>query len=256
MTRQELCIHDYDPDDKLPIRPKGALIDKQAAISLVDQTRSPRFRSPGRIQLLLQEQRELIGIGHGDDPHVAAFVVRLHPMTLEPVAERRILSVAELRRSHSLPMEILRLLNSAVVPHDQRCAAAGRSCYHSQSLSVGTHVAVNCRVWTYVSHVNRATKQGFNGGGAGVEAGPLHFHLRSHGFVEPAVGFSHHGLRVRNIGKRAHANGSLRPPRKRGDQPNHQPKEKSLTHSSFPRRPWGGAPPFLSLFSWPPACPW
>src|SRR5712671_227756 len=103
-------------------------------------------------------------------------------------------------------MKVFGLLNPAVVAHDQGGAAAGRTGDHTHSLAVGSDITVDGWVWAYVGHIDGTAKQCFNGGRTGVEAGPLHFDLRTHGFVEPAVGFADHRLSVRDVGKCADAN--------------------------------------------------
>src|SRR6202030_483275 len=105
---------------KLSVRPEGALVDKQPAVAFMDETCGPWLRSPSCVEVFLQEQRELIWVRHGNDLDVAALVVSFHAVTLQPVAQGDVLSVAELRGSYTLAVEVFRFLNSAVVAHDER----------------------------------------------------------------------------------------------------------------------------------------
>ena len=68
-----------------PLGQKCALVEEEAAIAFMDQARSPRLRSPRGVEIFLQEERQLVRIGHGNDLHVAALVVGLHAVVLEPL---------------------------------------------------------------------------------------------------------------------------------------------------------------------------
>src|ERR1700721_1968541 len=106
MGFQELGIHNQQPDDELSVWPKSALRHKKAAVTLMDQTCGPGFRSPCRIQIFFKEESQLVGIRHGDDLHVAALVVRFHAVILEPVAQSYILRVAEWGGGDALAVDI------------------------------------------------------------------------------------------------------------------------------------------------------
>ena len=54
--------------------------------------------------------------------------------------------------------------------------------------------------------IDRARKQGLNGGRPGIKRFPLNPCVRTHVLFEPAIGFADHGLRMREVGKRAYAN--------------------------------------------------
>ena len=189
-----------------------ALVDEEASVAFVDQARGPGFGSPCGVEIFFQEERQLVGIGEGNDLHVAALVVGLHAVILKPVAQGDVLRITELRRGDALAVEIFGLVDPGVVAHDQGSAAAGGSGDDAKSFAIGADIAVDGGVGTNIGHVDRAGEQGFDGRWTGVEAGPLHFDLRTHGFVEPAVGFADHGLRVRDVGEGTDANrgGTLR----------------------------------------------
>ncbi len=80
--------------------------------AFVNQARGPGLRSPGRVELALQEKRELVGIGDGKDLNVAAFFARLQAVGAQPGSQRHVLRVALLRRGDFLAVKIRGLLNS------------------------------------------------------------------------------------------------------------------------------------------------
>ena len=127
MRFEELCVHDEQADDELSVRPQRALVDEEAAVAFMNEACGPGFGSPGGVEVLLEEERQLVGIRHGDDLHVATLVVGFHAVILEPVAQGDVLGVAELRRSHALAVEILGLVDAGIVANNQRSAAAGRA---------------------------------------------------------------------------------------------------------------------------------
>src|SRR5579864_123711 len=151
------------------------------------QARGPRFGCPGCVEILPEEERELIRVGHGHDLHVAALIIGLHAVVLEPIAQGDVLRIAELRRGDTLAMEIFGLIDAGIVANDEGSAAAGRSSDYAKSFAIGADIAVDCGIRPNVSHVDGTREERFNCGGAGIETGPLHPHLRTHGLVEPAV---------------------------------------------------------------------
>src|SRR5258707_9574769 len=146
MILQELCVHHQQSNNELSVGPKGALIHKKAPVAIVDQSGSPGFGGPRSIEILFQEKSELIWISHGNDLNVAALVVRLHSMALQPVAQSHVLRVSELRGSDTLAVKIFGLLNSAVIAHDQGSTAAGRTSDYADGLAVGSDIAVDGRI--------------------------------------------------------------------------------------------------------------
>src|SRR6266536_2499681 len=108
MSFEEVRVHYQETNDELSVWPQSALVNKKAAVALVNQARGPWFGSPGGIEILLEEKGQLVGGGHGNNLHVAALIIRLHAMIFEPVAQSDILRVAELRRGDTLAVEILR----------------------------------------------------------------------------------------------------------------------------------------------------
>ena len=211
MRALKLCVdHEY-ADDELAVGPECPFVKEEAAVALMDQAGGPRLRSPRGIEVLFQEQGQLVRIGHGDNLDVAALVVRLQAVFLKPVAERDILRVAELRRGNALAVKVFRLVDAGIVADDQGSSAAGRSGDDAQRFAVGANIAVDRGVRADIGHVDRAREKRFNRRRAGVETGPLHFHLRSHGFVEKAVGLSNHSLGMCDVGKSADPNRRLLP---------------------------------------------
>src|ERR1700758_547553 len=194
MRFQEFSVDHQQTDYELAVGPERALIDKQAAVAFVDEPRGPRFRSPCGIEILPEKKSQLIGIGHGHYLDVAAFVVRLQAVILEPIAQRDVLCVTELRRSDALAVKVFGFVNAGIVAHDQRGSAAGDAGNDAQRLTVGADISIDRRVWSDVRHVDGASEQGLDRGRAGVETGPLNLDLRSHRTVEPAIGLPDHGL--------------------------------------------------------------
>ena len=173
----------------------------------MDEACSPRFRSPCGVEIFLEEERQLVRIRHGNDLHVAALVVGLHTMVLEPIAQSDVLRVAELRRGHALAVKVFRLVDAGIVADNERGSAAGRSGHHAKSFAIGAHVAIDRGIGADVGHVDRAGKQGLDRCGTGIETSPLNLDLRSHGFIEPAIGFADHRLGVCDVGESADADG-------------------------------------------------
>src|SRR5208283_1798480 len=83
MSLEELGIHDQQADNKLSVGPQRAFVDEQAAVAFMNQARGPGFGRPGGIEIFFQEERQLVGIGHGDNLHVAALVVGFEAVILE-----------------------------------------------------------------------------------------------------------------------------------------------------------------------------
>src|SRR5438270_8481657 len=205
MRVEELRVDYQESDYELPIGPESSFVYKEATVAFPDQAGGPRFRGPRGVEIFFQKKRELVGVGHGDDLHITALVIRFHAVLLEPVAQGDILRVAELRGSYALSVKILGPVDADIVADDQRSSATGRSRDNSKRFTVGANISIDGRVRAYVGHVDGAGKEGFDGGRPGVEAGPLHFHLWSHGFFEPSVSLADHGLGVGDIGKCAYA---------------------------------------------------
>ena len=63
-------------DDELVIRPQVALIEKNPAARFVNQPRRPGLGSPGRVELSLQKERELVRVRDRKDLNVAALFPR------------------------------------------------------------------------------------------------------------------------------------------------------------------------------------
>src|ERR1700746_2880165 len=111
MRFQEFSVDDKQTDYELAVGPERALVHKQAAVAFVDESRGPRFRSPRGVEILPEKKSQLIGMGHGHNLNVAAFVVGLQAMILEPIAQRDVLRVTELRRSDALAVKVFGFVN-------------------------------------------------------------------------------------------------------------------------------------------------
>src|ERR1035438_8738527 len=214
MSVEELGVHDEQADDELSVGPQRALVDEEASVAFVNEARRPGFWSPRGVEIFLEEESQLVGIRHGNDLDVAALVVGLHAVSLEPVAQGNVLRVAKLRRRDPLAVEVFWFVDAGIAAHNQGSAAAGSAGHDAKSLAIRANVAVDRRVWADVGHVNRSGEQSFDGGRPGVETGPLNLDLRAPGPLQPAVGFADHCLGVRDVGERADTNsvdGSLGP---------------------------------------------
>src|SRR5262249_43897076 len=125
--------------------------------------------------------------------------------SMEPGPESDILSVPKLRSSDLLAVKIRGRGNSGIRPHHQRCAAAGGSGNHAQSLALGAHIAGNGRACTDISKIQCAREYGLNHCGTGVEGLP--FHVSAVESLFKATGRPpDRGLRMCDVGKIADAN--------------------------------------------------
>src|SRR5256885_16647200 len=127
MFAEKLRTDDDGRRNKLTLRPQIALIEKQPPVTFFDEAGRPRFGSPGRVEFLLLEQRELVWVCHRHDHNVTALVSRLHAVRLEPGTQCDVLRVAHLRRGHAFTVKIFRLLNAGIVTNYKCSAAAGRT---------------------------------------------------------------------------------------------------------------------------------
>ena len=104
----------------------------------------------------------MVGICQGNDLHVPTLVVGLHSMLLQPVPQGHVLRVAELRRSDTLAVKILRFGDAGVITHDQRSSATGCARHHAKSFTIRTNVAIDGRIRTDIGHVDCTGEEGFD----------------------------------------------------------------------------------------------
>ena len=96
------------PDDEmgrhvLATGPQRLLVDEDLAAAFLDETRRPRLRHPGAVDLAALEGIERLGVVLGKDGDVATTLLgRAEAVVRQPGPERDVLGVAELRRRHLL----------------------------------------------------------------------------------------------------------------------------------------------------------
>src|SRR6202049_3719991 len=152
-------------------------------------------------------------------------------MSLQPCAQRYILRIAQLRRGHSLAVKVFRLLDARIVSDYQSHAATSCAGEHSKRFPVGADIAGNGGIRANIGHVDGAGKQRFDSRWSGVETCPLNLRAWPQRFLKPSIRLSDHGLRVRDVRERAHADYCLAQAREYKDK-NEQPHNScaSLIH--------------------------
>ena len=92
---------------ELALGPQALLVDEHLS-ALCDVLRHPGLGHPGTVDVAGHEGGQSLGVGLRRDGHVAATLGRgLDARLLEPVAERDVLGVAQLRRSEGLALHLL-----------------------------------------------------------------------------------------------------------------------------------------------------
>jgi len=91
-------VDEHDGRRKAPLRPQGAFVQKHPPMAFPDQARRPGLGSPGRVQLFLEEEGQLVGIGNGKQLHIAPVFNRSEAVFFEIESRRDVLGVSQLRR--------------------------------------------------------------------------------------------------------------------------------------------------------------